>query len=239
MISRNVARQWMETWDAQQQIYAVRREHRFAVVSKAVKAATGHSDTPIIIDIGAGPGSLAEHIARDMPDARVIAIEADPFLIELGRAAFGKRIEFVETTAGADGWLDAVGVDRIDAAVSSTALHYFAVNDLARLYHDLHKAVSPGGLVVNADHFPLNPLVGELLGNSGDGGTAWQQWWNAARACDDLTTALALREHVVLPDGGDNDLSADAHMLLLSDAGFTATDVIWRDGVSTIVAARK
>ncbi|WP_031186888.1 class I SAM-dependent methyltransferase, partial [Streptomyces sp. NRRL S-1896] len=54
-----------------------------------------------------------------------------------------------------DGWTDTLGLDRpLDAAVSTTALHYLPEPVLLRTYRSLASLLRPGGVLVNGDHFP-------------------------------------------------------------------------------------
>jgi SAM-dependent methyltransferase len=86
-ISPEVARAWIERWDVQQQGYLPDREDRFTALIDAVEEAAGRPD-PLVLDLGSGPGSLAVRLLRRIPAARVIALDADPLTLGLGRAAW-------------------------------------------------------------------------------------------------------------------------------------------------------
>ncbi|WP_405879257.1 MULTISPECIES: class I SAM-dependent methyltransferase [unclassified Streptomyces] len=65
----------------------------------------------------------------------------------------GEEERYVEALIGEPGWLDALGVDRpVDAAVSTTALHYLTKSTLRGVYQDIAKCLRPGGVFVNGDH---------------------------------------------------------------------------------------
>ena len=85
-VSREQAQAWIDRWDAQQQAYLPDREERFTALIDAVEEAAGRPD-PLILDLGCGPGSLAVRLLDRLPQATVIAIDADPLLLALGRAA--------------------------------------------------------------------------------------------------------------------------------------------------------
>src|SRR5690348_7671456 len=87
-VDRDRAMQWINRWDAQQQLYMPDREERFTALIDAVEAGTGRDD-PLVLDLGCGPGSLAVRLLHRIPGARVIAIDSDPLLLTLGRAAYG------------------------------------------------------------------------------------------------------------------------------------------------------
>src|SRR5262245_60147684 len=83
-ISRDSARAWIERWDAQQQEYLPDREDRFTVIIDAVEEIAGRPD-PLVLDLGCGPGSLAVRLLGRLPQATVVAIDADPLTLALGQ----------------------------------------------------------------------------------------------------------------------------------------------------------
>src|SRR5215475_9871320 len=89
-VSQLVARSWIDRWDAQQQAYLPDREDRFAVLIDAVQECAGRAD-PLVLDLGCGPGSLSVRLLDRIPAATVVAIDADPLLLALGRAAWSDR----------------------------------------------------------------------------------------------------------------------------------------------------
>src|ERR1700722_19417999 len=80
------ARDWIDRWDRQQEVYMADREERFTALIDAVEAAAGRPD-PLILDLGCGPGSLAVRLLARLPAATVIGVDADPVTLALGRAA--------------------------------------------------------------------------------------------------------------------------------------------------------
>ena len=85
-VDHETARRWLDRWDAQQRSYLPDREERFIALIDAVEEGTGRLD-PLVLDLGCGPGSLAARLLDRMPAARVVAIDTDPLLLTLGRAA--------------------------------------------------------------------------------------------------------------------------------------------------------
>ena len=80
---------WLERWDAQQRTYVPEREERFAVIADVVAAVAG--DRPRVLDLGCGPGSLSLRLLDRLPGASVVAVDADPVLLTLGRRASDRR----------------------------------------------------------------------------------------------------------------------------------------------------
>src|SRR5271166_3331774 len=166
------ARAWIDRWDVQQQVYLPDREERFTALIDAVQECAGRPD-PLILDLGCGPGSLAIRLLDRIPAASVVAVDADPLLLALGRAAWSDReagpdsaagsggaassggagVRFADRDLRVPGWSAALGLDRpADAAVSTTALHWLQPAALAAMYAEVAKVLRPGGLMLNGDH---------------------------------------------------------------------------------------
>ncbi|MEU8778939.1 class I SAM-dependent methyltransferase [Streptomyces sp. NPDC048606] len=242
------AGRWVERWERQQQRYAIDREERFTVISDVVERVTEGHPGPLLLDLGCGPGSLAARLARRMPAAEVVGVDADPLLLELGRAHHGGALRFVEASIGEPGWLDALALDRpVDAAVSTTALHYLGEAALRRTYGELAQRIRPGGVLVNGDHLePDSPKVHELAVDIGRRRAErrqalahedWESWWSGVRADPALDPLLAARGRHSHPRCEGNDLTLTAHLALLREAGFEHVGTVWQFGNSHVVVA--
>src|SRR5258708_40023169 len=89
-LTQAAADAWIARWDAQQQAFLPDREERFTALIDAVQECAGRDD-PLVLDLGCGPGSLAVRLLDRIPAASVIAIDTDPLLLGLGRAAWSGR----------------------------------------------------------------------------------------------------------------------------------------------------
>ncbi|GII56468.1 hypothetical protein Pth03_48570 [Planotetraspora thailandica] len=113
MLTFDVARDWVDRWDRQQEGYLPEREERFTALIDAVEAGTGRPD-PLVVDLGCGPGSLAARLLDRLPQATVVAVDTDPVLLSLGRARYGGRdgLRFVDLDLRVPGWTAGLGLDR-------------------------------------------------------------------------------------------------------------------------------
>lgn len=145
-LSLATAERWVERWERQQQRYAVDREERFTVIADVVEqAVAGVPGRPLVVDLGCGPGSLAARLARRMPYADIVAVDMDPLLLELARTHHADAARYVDVVIGAQEWTRALCLDRpLDAAVSTTALHYLEPDALRRTYRQLAGLLRPG-----------------------------------------------------------------------------------------------
>lgn len=252
-LSLATAERWVERWERQQQRYAVDREERFTVIADVVEqSVSGVPGRPLVVDLGCGPGSLAARLARRMPHADIVAVDMDPLLLELARTHHADAARYVDVVIGAPDWTHALGLDRpLDAAVSTTALHYLDPDALRRTYRQLGALLRPGGVLVNGDHFPhddsaLAGLAGCVGRRHAERGHAlahedWASWWAAVAQDPELTDLLA--EHRrrqpagTTGTGGAPCLSVPAHERLLRQAGFRHVGVVWQYGDSHVVVA--
>jgi SAM-dependent methyltransferase len=201
------AQTWLARWDRQQERYIADREDRFAVVCDVVAEAVGRPD-PLVVDLGAGPGSLSVRLLDRLPEAEVVAVDADALLLGLARTAHGSRrgLRIVQHDLRVPGWADALGLARpVDAVVSTTALHWLTGAELAQVYLDAGTLLRPGGVLVNGDHLsePADrPTVDGLaravrLGRAGRVGVLdnedWVSWWDAVGAADELAELYSAR----------------------------------------------
>lgn len=81
---------WLWRWDRQQERYLADREKNLGRVLEVVERLVGEPD--VLVDLGCGPGSLAARVARRFRRTRVIGVDLDPFLLELGSQAVGSGL---------------------------------------------------------------------------------------------------------------------------------------------------
>ena len=86
-------------------------------------------------------------------------------MLAIGRGAIGTvdgRLRWIEADLASQEWLEALGETKVDAVLSSTALHWLEPEPLARLYHDLGRVLRPGGVFLNGDHVAFGPSLPTL-----------------------------------------------------------------------------
>jgi SAM-dependent methyltransferase len=251
------AMQWINRWDAQQQLYMPDREERFTALIDAVEAGSGRDD-PLVLDLGCGPGSLAVRLLDQIPGASVVAIDADPLLLALGRAGYGGRagLRFADQDLRAPGWVGALALDRpVDAAVSTTALHWLRAGALRGMYAQLATVLRPGGLLLDGDHLKEDETAAPALARLGEALTEraaqrlaagqqedledWQAWWQAVTADPELAAPTAERQRRRLSEDhhGAESVLLGEHVTALRAAGFTEIGTLWQYGDNRILCA--
>jgi SAM-dependent methyltransferase len=247
-LDRDTARNWIERWDLQQEETLPDREDRFTALIDAVEEGTGRPD-PLVLDIGCGPGSLAVRLLGRLPHATVIGIDADPVSLTLGQAAYSgvPGLRFIDLDLRVPGWSARLGLPRAaDAAVSTTALHWLPEQDLRAMYAELATVLCPGGLLLDGDHFRLDPKESPTLDRldvalrqredlrrfPAGHGEGWSGWWEAAAADPALAGHVAERNrrHVDSGHHGTSSTQLATHVEALKAAGFAEVGTLWQRG---------
>jgi SAM-dependent methyltransferase len=254
------ARTWLDRWDAQQEYFMPDREERFTALIDVVAETAGRPD-PLVIDLGCGPGSLAVRLLDQIPAAVVVAVDTDPLLLGLGRAvqAAGPAraegaLRFAELDLRAPGWSANLGLDRpVDAAVSTTALHWLWPDALSALYAEVATLLRPGGVLLNADHLKEDEAVSPTLARLGRAMNereehrqaphgrpeTWTTWWDAALADASLADLAAERERrlVDCDHHGSPSGRLAVHVEALRAAGFGEVGTLWQRGDNRLLCA--
>lgn len=237
MIDGHLAQHWVDRWDRQQERYMADREERFTVVADVL--ADLAPDSSFVVDLGCGPGSMSDRLGARLPQATFVGVDSDRLLLELGRARY-PGISFVEADLADPAWPALSGLpERVDAAVSSTALHWMPAESLEQLYGEVAGLLRPGGVFVNADHLMSGSPVLDTLSRSVrdarasrvgvDDNEEWRAWWDAILADERLGSLV--EERAQLPIGhGPNRLSLDDHIDYLRKAGFSEVGTVWQSG---------
>ncbi|HVT68464.1 MAG TPA: class I SAM-dependent methyltransferase [Trebonia sp.] len=250
----SAARDWITRWDRQQESYLADREERFTVLIDAVEASAGRPD-PLVVDLGCGPGSLAVRLLARIPAATVIAVDADPVTLSLGRAAFAglPGLRFLDLDLRSAGWEAELGLEpgrQVDAVVSTTALHWLTAAELDALYRTVAGLLRPGGVFLDGDHLrsdeTLSPALARLerAVEEAEGrrrpvgpGEGWREWWQAVTADPALAAAVAERDRRTVHHHGQEGAQLAVHADALSAAGFSEIGTLWQRGSDRLLAA--
>ncbi len=247
------ARNWIASWDLQQERYIERREERFTVIGD-VLAETIRPEG-IILDLACGPGSLGSRLAGRFPRARVIGLDLDPVLLSLARTVHegDARRSFIETDLRVPSWIDPYRgqLEGIDAVVSTTALHWLESHELMRVYRDLARCLRPGGVLVNGDHVAPEPGP-RLLDRIGStqkeraerladarGAASWEGWWEEIAADPAYAELYRERKRRYASRHGEEPLTLSFHLAALRQAGFAEAGVVWQRWDDTVMVAVK
>ena len=195
-----------------------------------------------ILDLGGGPGVLAERMARRWPGAAVTLMDIDPVLLALARTALPGAVTVVDGDLSAPGWPARAGTG-YDLITVVMTLHYLPAEQARAVYGHARRCLAPGGLLIVADLMPddgLPALMGAMDPGAGEAAAelAWAQWWNEITESADLRSLVRARA-AVLRDRVPAEFTAGAswHVAAARAAGFAEAGVVWRCGRHAALAA--
>jgi trans-aconitate methyltransferase len=237
-------RGWLRRWDVQQGGYLPAREERFTAMLDVLDVLLPADF--VAVDLCSGPGSISERLLARFPAARCFAVDKDPALLAMGQAVQGNaggRLTWVDADLLEPEWAPALGVEQVDAVLSTTALHWLTADQLVKVYRRLGTLVRPGGVFLNGDHIRFGPHLPRFRQVAGAGKAArqeaahrqqgietWDDWWaalakeaGAAGVLAERARRFAGRTREGINPGYDFQAGA------LREAGFVEVDVIWQD----------
>lgn len=199
------APEWLRRWDVQQEGYVPDREAMFGLMFDVVDRLGA---TPGgLLDLACGPGSLARRAVRRFPGAEVVGVDFDPVMLELARRTTGDDVSWVDADLSGPEWMGLVGTAPFDAAVSATALHWIAADDLPAFAAALASVLRPGSVFVDFDTVLADPdpprlaavtkelRVARTEQRTGSSGFEdFQAWWAAIIEEPALAAPVAQRE---------------------------------------------
>lgn len=242
----------LSRWEAQQAAYVAFREERFAVMLEIVERVLPADFTAL--DLACGPGSLARRVLERFPAATVVALDHDPVLLRLAGLALaghGKRLRLVDADLAHPGWTAALGDERPDVVLSSTALHWLLPDRLVDVYRAAVDRLAPGGLLLNADHLRFDARHPTLRTVAAGHDAAWQRkaheagaetwdgWWAAALGVPELAALAAERERRFGGRPAPGATAPDLHIAALRQAGCAEAGIAWQYLDDYVVFARR
>jgi SAM-dependent methyltransferase len=109
---------------------------------------------PQVVELGLGPGLLAEVLLARLPQITYTGLDFSEVLLACARARlarFADRVEIIRTDLNQDGWTMQLSA-RPQAMISMQSLHDLGgEGEVNRIYRLARELLGPGGLFLNAD----------------------------------------------------------------------------------------
>lgn len=242
---------WWQRWEIQQGIHP-EREGRFQAMLDLLGALAPPECR--VIDLGAGPGSFCQRVLTRFPNAEALAVDLDPVLLTMGRAALDEldgRLTWVDADLREPTWSASLGDASMHAVVSTTALHYLPIESLCDTYRAAFRLLRSGGVLLNGDRVRLpeaRAVIGRTLRLLADryrderamaGVETWDAWWKALAEVPAAAALFAERERRFKWDSKAPQPTFDVHVAALFDAGFAEVDIAWQERDARVVIAVK
>ncbi len=181
------------------------------------------SGTRTILDLGIGTGALSARCAAIAKRARIVGIDSDPAMLDVALGRLGKKASVVA------GDFQAMALPKSDAVVASLALHHIKTRAAkARLYRSISRAMTRGGVCVNADCCPA-----EDRREAARHHRAWRDHLRKSYTTAQTTSYLRAWGHE------DHYMPLNVEIALMRAAGLR-TEVVWRrDGFAVVVGWKR
>ncbi|MBQ0988594.1 class I SAM-dependent methyltransferase [Micromonospora sp. PSH03] len=241
LLDRAQAVRWRESWAQVMGGFVPHLASLEETLCSVAEAVRGRAPTRVL-DLGGGPGLLAERMARRWTDAAITLMDIDPVLLALARGALAGEVRTLEGDLSTPRWVDRAG-GGYDLVTVVMTLHYLPPAQVRAFYADARRCLALGGLLIVADLMPdeglpslmgaLNPAPGEAVAE-----LAWARWWNDIAEMDLLRPLLAQRAAIF-----ENRLPAEFtapgswHTTAAREAGFGEAGILWRCGRHAALAA--
>ena len=142
------AREWEAT--------AERRPGRSEILDRiAQEAARLAKPGGRILELGSGPGFLAQRLLQRLPDAHYTALDFSAAMHELAQARlqpWAGQVTFLERTFKSDAWTQ--DLEPFDLVVTNQAVHELRHKRHApALHRQVHDVLAPDGSYLVSDHF--------------------------------------------------------------------------------------
>ena len=142
-------KQWTDS------IVRYRPERQQLFKAFAAEAAGIQKDRLSLLELGCGPGFLAEQLLQNCNISRYTLVDFSPHMLELSRerlARFKDRTVFFQRDFKKKSWTAAIPAD-FDLVVSLQAVHELRhASRIPRLYAQLYNLLVPGGSLLVCDH---------------------------------------------------------------------------------------
>ena len=143
-----------QAWTASAMSLRPWRAEFFAAFAELI-ARAGASRTSRVLELGSGPGFLAEQLLASNDRLSYVALDFSPTMHTLARQRLGAlaaRAEFVERSLRDADWGEGLG--RFDFVVTHQAVHELRHKRYATPLHaQVRELLAPGGAYLVCDHF--------------------------------------------------------------------------------------
>jgi SAM-dependent methyltransferase len=234
---------WRESWDDVMASFMPGLPG-FEVAMAAAAEAVCAGPPADVLDLGGGPGVLADRMAVRWPRATVRLLDLDPVLLALAEAGASPGVTVHHGDLASSAWVaDLAGSGPMDLVTVVMTMHYLPDEQARRLYRDARQVLRPGGLLVVADLMPNDdvPSVMNALHPAADeaaAGLAWTRWWDRIAAEPAFEPQLRHRR-ALFADRQPAEFTPDErwHRDAARASGFGECGVIWRCGTHAAVCA--
>lgn len=183
------------------------------------------SDSPRILDLGAGTGLFSSFLRSKYPSASLTLIDLSEEMLKGARSRFEQDAAISYITAD---YSNHSYTEKYDAIISSLSIHHLTHPAKRALFRTIHGLLADGGLFVNAD---------QAAGPS----AYWEdyymdQWkkaiWQSGLPAEAIEASIERRKV-------DMNATVQDQLDWLREAGFAQSDCVYKNNGFAVFAAHK
>lgn len=178
-----------------------------------------------IVDLGAGSGLLTILIRSRFPAAMIHLIDFSGPMLDLARTRFGP--DPLLTYEQAD-YVTSPLPTQVDAIASSLSIHHLENADKRTLFHNVHAALAPGGVFINAEH---------IAGPTPALEARYQSLW--LQQVRELGATTKQIEESLFRQQEDRRASVEDQIQWLREAGFHDADCWYKENCFAVMAGTR
>ncbi|GGH09270.1 class I SAM-dependent methyltransferase [Paenibacillus segetis] len=194
--------------------------------SMATSAVHTEQKAPRILDLGAGTGLFSSFVRLKYPDALLTLMDLSEEMLKGARYRFrdDPLVQYITADFAAYDF----GEQRYDAVISSLAIHHLSHQDKRTLFRNVFNLLPEGGIFINAD---------QASGSSPYFDLYYKEQWEDTIRRNGLTNEVI--ESAIERRKLDRNASVNDQIKWLSEAGFTASDCIYKYHEFALFYSRK
>lgn len=122
---------------------------------------SGNRTTPMLLDFGAGNGSLVPYVNKHFPQGQLTCLDVSRRSLEVAEKRFPSLAQYVHF----DGMYIPCPDEYFDIAFAACVFHHIEHDKHISLLKELNRVVRPGGSLFIFEHNPYNPLTVRVVNN--------------------------------------------------------------------------
>lgn len=191
----------------------------------SVSVAETGSESPRILDLGAGTGLMSSLVLKRYPTAKLTLIDISGKMMEVAKMRFTDKcnVNYI-----VDDYTDYVFDNKFDIIVSALSIHHLTDSEKKVLYKNTYDNLCDGGVFINAD---------QILGNTEFIDSMYKMDWKRKVEASELQKEdiLSAYERTKL----DKMSTLESQIGWLNEAGFSDVDCVYKYYNFVVLFGRK
>jgi SAM-dependent methyltransferase len=235
-------------WDSMQLRHNPFREEQIEAILRSARVF--EKESPIVLDLGCGPGVLGRLLMREKPMAQYYGLDGDPLMLAaMQHLVQGEHVHALREDLRETEWSRPL-LGRFDSVISLTALHWLSVEHQRQIYLAAFEVLKPGGTFIVGDPYQpedieewkkLETLHEERA--SRQNGQTWGEFWESffnRYSIKQLYTEYHIQEGYQIPfEGSDDGYPLSSHLKALREIGFSSVSVFWTADLRAVYGGTK